>query len=439
MSALRNTLLALAAAAPLLGAPVLAAAQAPAVQAPAAGAQPGAAERQSSDPQVRQALPPAAITQQEQPQNDGAGPPRGTPEIQGRVPESSAAGTNEQRQAPTTTAPTQPTGTPAAPQPVVPPQPVQPIPAPPPMGDRGTLPAAELELQNALKGNRITGRVSIPDEKLAVLVQPEGRDWRAFRNGTLMWVGGIAVLGMLALLALFYLIRGRIRVRSGWSGRTLERFNFFERMTHWMTAGSFIVLALSGLNLTFGRHLIRPLIGPEAFTALADWGKIAHNFLAFPFTLGVLVMLAMWARDNLPNKLDWVWLKNGGGFIGDAHPQAGRFNAGQKGIFWVTVLGGGVVAISGFLLMFPFFLLDIAGQQWGHMVHGILSMLLIAVMLAHIYIGTLGMEGGFSAMGSGRVDYNWAREHHGMWVDDELKRAHEAVRPDAATRPAGAD
>ncbi|HWL83106.1 MAG TPA: formate dehydrogenase subunit gamma [Roseomonas sp.] len=439
MSALRNTLLAVAAAAPLLAGTGFAAAQAPAAQGQQAQPQAGAAERASSDPQVKEALPPASVTQQEQPQNDGAGPPRGTPEIQGRVPESSAAGTNEQRQAPSSTTPEQPTGTPAAPQPVAPPQPVQPIPAPPPLGDRGTLPAAELELQNALKGNRITGRVSIPDEKLAVLVQPEGRDWRAFRNGTLLWVGTVAVLGMLALLALFYLVRGRIRVRSGWSGRTMERFNFFERMNHWMTAGSFIVLALSGLNLTFGRHLIRPLIGPEAFTALADWGKIAHNFLAFPFTVGVLVMLLMWAGDNLPNKLDWVWLKNGGGFIGNAHPQAGRFNAGQKGIFWITVLGGGVVAISGFLLMFPFFLLDIGGQQWGHMVHGTLSMLLIAVMLAHIYIGTLGMEGGFSAMGSGRVDYNWAREHHSMWVDDELKRAHDAVQPKAAARPAGAD
>ncbi|WP_367614530.1 formate dehydrogenase subunit gamma [Teichococcus coralli] len=379
------------------------------------------------------------MTQQEQQKTDSAGPPPGAPEVQGRVPEGTAAGTNEQKQAPTTTAPAQPTGTPAPAIPAQPPQPVQPVPAPAPMGDRGTLPAAELELQNALKGGRIAGRVSIPDEKAATLVQPEGRDWRAFRNDTLHWVGAIAVLGMLALLALFFLVRGRIRIHNGWSGRTMVRFNFFERMNHWMTASSFIVLALSGLNLTFGRSLIRPLIGPEAFTALADWGKIAHNFLAFPFTVGLLVMLLIWARDNLPNKLDWVWLKNGGGFIGGAHPQAGRFNAGQKGIFWITVLGGGVVAVSGFLLMFPFFLLDIAGQQWGHMVHGTLSMLLIAVMLAHIYIGSLGMEGGFSAMGSGRVDYNWAREHHGLWVDDELKRAHEAVQPEAAARPAGAD
>jgi len=232
-----------------------------------------------------------------------------------------------------------------------------------------------------------------------------------------------------------------MRTESGFSGRMMVRFNFLERFFHWLTAGTFVVPALSGLNLVFGRHLIRPLIGPEAFTALADWGKIAHNFLAFPFTVGIIGLLLMWVRDNLPNRLDWEWVKNYGGFFGHPHPQVGRFNAGQKGVFWLTVLGGSAVAASGYLLMFPFFLLDVGGQQWGHMVHGTLSMLMIAAMLAHIYIGSLGMEGAFSAMGSGLVDYNWAREHHGMWVEDELKKAHDAVHPDprSATRPAGAD
>ncbi|WP_245906094.1 formate dehydrogenase subunit gamma [Teichococcus aestuarii] len=466
MSMLRSTLIALAAAAPLLGAPALAqapAAEAPPAAAPAAeappapaqpqapapaqpqtGAQPqapadaGAAARTTTDPQVRQALPPASQTQQQLPQDDGAGPPQGSSEVQAPVPEVQSAGETGQRQVPNSADPEQPTGTPAAPQPQVAPTPVQPIPAPPPLGNRN-LSAEELELQSALTGRRITGIVSIPDDKLAVLVQPEGRDWRAFRNSTMMWIGGVAILGVLAVLALFFLVRGRIRMRHGPSGRTMQRFNFLERSLHWLTASTFIVLALSGLNLVYGRHLLRPVIGPEAFTTVSELGKIAHNFLAFPFTLGVLGLLALWVRDNIPNKLDWVWLKNGGGFIGDAHPQAGRFNGGQKAVFWITVLGGGAVAASGFLLMFPFFVLNIEGQQIGHMLHSVLSMLMIAAMLAHIYIGSLGMEGAFSAMGSGKVDYNWAREHHSMWVDDELKRAHESVRPEPATRPAGAD
>lgn len=440
MSMLRHGLLALAAAAPLLGAPHLAGAQGTGAPPSAASTgDQGPAARTTTDPQVRQALPPSSQTQGQQSQENGAGPARGTPELQGRVPESQASGQNAQQQVPNSTFSPPPTGTPAPAQPVVPPTPVQPIPAPQPFGDRLNPSAEELELQKMLQGGRISGRVSIPDAKAANLIQPEGRNWRAFHNRTLVWVGSIAVLGMLGILALFFLVRGRIRLEQGWSGRTMQRFNFIERTAHWMTASSFIVLALSGLNLTFGRYLLLPLIGPEAFTALSMWGKVAHNFLAFPFTLGVVVLFLMWAGDNLPNRLDWIWLKHGGGFIGKDHPQAGRFNAGQKGVFWLTVLGGGAVAASGYILVFPFAVTDIAGQQLGHMVHGVLSMVMIAAMLAHIYIGSLGMEGAFSAMGSGKVDYNWARAHHGMWVDDELKKAHEAARPEPGTRPAGAD
>lgn len=307
--------------------------------------------------------------------------------------------------------------------------------------------ASELELQRALRGGRIEGRITIPDATAASLIQPEGRDWRRFHNTTLAWVGGVAVLGMLGLLALFYLIRGRIRIREGWSGRTLLRFGWFERATHWLTSSSFIILALSGLNLTFGRYLIRPIVGPETFTALTQWGKYAHNYLAFPFTLGIILMFLLWVRDNIPNRLDLTWLRQGGGFVGDAHPPADRFNAGQKGVFWITVLGGGVVALSGYLLIFPFYVLDIQGQQWAHIAHGTLSVLMIAAMMAHIYIGTVGMEGGFDAMGNGRVDYNWAKEHHSLWVDKQLARAHDAVEASSggpavaptSARAAGAD
>jgi formate dehydrogenase subunit gamma len=186
--------------------------------------------------------------------------------------------------------------------------------APAPFTDRNTLDAAELELQRALRGGVIDGRVTIPNLQAGVLIQPEGRDWRVFHNRTLGWIGGIAVLGMLAVLVLFYLAKGRVRLESGWSGRTIVRFGALERANHWMVATSFIILALSGLNLTFGRYLLLPLIGAEAFTTLSLWGKYAHNFLSFPFILGVLVMLALWVKDNLPERADWNWLRQGGGF-----------------------------------------------------------------------------------------------------------------------------
>ncbi|PHK94999.1 formate dehydrogenase subunit gamma [Pseudoroseomonas rhizosphaerae] len=420
---MRRALLALGLALPLLAGTAMAQAQ---QQAP-----------QSAE--TAQAVPNGAPTAQQQSQDRGPGPDKGAPEVQAPVPESQSAGENRQQQAPTSTATQQPTGTPTAPQPEVAPVPVSPIPAPPPVSERAQPSAEEQELEAALKGQHIQGRISIPNQSASLLVQPQGRDWRAFRNQTLFWTGAIAVLGMAAVIALFYLIRGRVRLEAGFSGRTMLRFGFIERVVHWMTASTFIVLALSGLNLTFGRHLIRPLIGDQPFTDLTHYGKIAHNFLAFPFTLGIVLMFLFWVKGNIPNKLDLVWLRQFGGMVGSGNPPSQQFNAGQKVIFWVTVLGGGLVALSGYLLLFPFTVAGVNGLQWSHMLHGTLSMLMIAVMLGHIYIGTLGIEGSFSAMGSGRVDYNWAREHHSLWVDDELRKAHDSVRPEAAARPAGAD
>ncbi|MDA9488153.1 formate dehydrogenase subunit gamma [Bradyrhizobium sp. CCBAU 11361] len=271
--------------------------------------------------------------------------------------------------------------------------------------------------------DRIQGRVSIPDQRSSVLIQPAGREWREFRNVVLRWIGGVAVLGMLAVLVIFYLARGMIRLESGRSGRTIVRFNTFERFVHWMTATCFVILAISGLNITFGRPLLLPLIGFDAFSEWSQWAKFAHNYLSFPFTIGVVLIFLMWIGGNIPNKLDLEWIKRGGGLIGHDHPPARRFNAGQKGIYWIVVIGGGLVAATGYQLMFPFYATGIEGMQIAQIVHSVVAVLFIAAMLAHIYIGTIGMEGAFEAMGSGEVDVNWAREHHSLWLEQELARS----------------
>jgi formate dehydrogenase subunit gamma len=271
--------------------------------------------------------------------------------------------------------------------------------------------------------NRIQGRVSIPDQRSRVLEQPQGREWREFRNVTLRWIGGVAIIGMLLALVIFYLSRGMVRLESGRSGRTVVRFNAFERFVHWMTATCFIILAISGLNITFGRPLLLPLIGFEAFSEWSQWAKYAHNYLSFPFTIGVVLIFLMWLAGNIPNKVDVEWARRGGGLIGHDHPPAYRFNAGQKAIYWIVVIGGGLVAATGYVLMFPFYLSGIEGMQLAQIVHSIVSVLFVAVMMAHIYIGTIGMEGAFEAMGSGEVDVNWAREHHSLWLNQEMARS----------------
>ena len=265
----------------------------------------------------------------------------------------------------------------------------------------------------------IQGRGTIPNITSYTIEQPAGRDWRQFHEVTLRWIGAVAILGVLALLVVFYLSRGMVRLESGRSGRIIVRFNAFERFAHWMTASCFVVLALSGLNITFGRPLLLPLMSPEAFTALSEWAKYAHNYLSFPFTLGVILIGLMWFAGNIPNRVDIEWLKRGGGIVGHDHPPADRFNAGQKAIYWIVVLGGAAMAVSGYALIFPFYGTTIETMQDAEIMHGVVAMLFIAAMFGHIYIGTIGMEGAFEAMGEGTVDLNWAKEHHELWLEAE--------------------
>lgn len=282
--------------------------------------------------------------------------------------------------------------------------------------------ADERALLNYLQGD-VTGRVSIPDPRAALLIQPEGRDFKDFWRGPMKWIGAIAILGMTAALVLFYVTRGRVRLAAGRSGQTLTRFNFFERFVHWLTAGSFIILALTGLNITFGRQLLLPLIGPDAFTVWSQWSKYAHNFGSFAFMAGVVLTFLIWIAHNIPNREDVAWFRAGGGFIGDHHPPAGRFNGGQKLIFWTVVLGGVAVSITGLILMFPFaYVTTIGGMQLAQILHGVIGLVMTGIIIAHIYIGSVGMEGAFEAMGSGQVDVNWAREHHAIWAEEELAK-----------------
>jgi formate dehydrogenase subunit gamma len=283
----------------------------------------------------------------------------------------------------------------------------------------------EDKLLNALKeGDKITGRISIPDAMAASLIQPAGRDWRDFHRSKLPIIGGVTIIGMLALLAIFLMVRGRIRIHKGFSGKTILRFASFERFTHWLTASCFIILALSGLNVSFGRILILPLFGAEAFSAMSAYAKLAHNYLAFPFMLGLVIMFLIWIKDNIPGKVDLEWIKQGGGILSaDKHPPAKRFNAGQKGIFWIVIIGGALMSVSGWFLLFPYLPGNVTVLQLWTVIHAVVAMFFIAAMLAHIYIGSIGMEGAFDAMGTGEVDLNWAKEHHSLWVEQEQAKA----------------
>jgi formate dehydrogenase subunit gamma len=316
--------------------------------------------------------------------------------------------------------------------------------------------ASDTEFWRAVReGQEFT--VSIPDKKAGVMIQSEGEAWRNYRNGPVTSFGGWMIIGMIVWLAMFFGLRGRIHIDSGFSGKLITRFNSIELVAHWLTAGSFIVLGLTGLNTMYGRYLFgKAGESPGEFSGLhqffaftAYYGKLAHNYIAFLFMLGIVMIVVLWVKDNIPRVIDLKWLAVGGGlFTKGVHPPAKKFNTGQKFIFWAVVLGGTALSISGLSLFFPFTfglfapafeVLNFLGlnlptdltmveeMQLSQLAHAVVAVVMVAIIIAHIYIGTLGMEGAWAAMGNGMVDENWAREHHGLWVA-EVKG--EAPPPD---------
>jgi len=265
----------------------------------------------------------------------------------------------------------------------------------------------------------VQGRGSIPDTKSYVIEQPAGRQWQTFHETYLHWIGAIAILGIFFLLVVFYLWRGSLHFGER-SGRKMLRFTTFERFVHWLTATCFVILAISGLNITFGKELLLPLIGPGAFSVWSQAVKFGHNYLSFPFTIGVVLMFLIWIASNLPTRADVEWIKRGGGMFGGEEPPAYKFNAGEKLIFWIVVLGGGMVAVTGYVLLFPFYGTGIAEMQVAQGVHSTVGVLYIAAMLVHTYMGTLGMKGAFEGMATGDVDVNWAKSHHLLWYQEEM-------------------
>ncbi|MFT6063395.1 MAG: formate dehydrogenase subunit gamma, partial [Paracoccaceae bacterium] len=238
---------------------------------------------------------------------------------------------------------------------------------------------------------------------------------------------------------------------------TIERFKPIERFGHWLVAGSFVALGLTGLLSLFGRIALIPLFGHEVFTPIAIASKWVHNNFAWAFMVGLVLIFVMWVAHNIPSRLDLVWLAKGGGlFSKHSHPPARKFNAGQKIIFWAVIVLGGSISVSGLSLLFPFEipifahtfgvlndlgLPGLAGQgplptslapheemQLAQVWHSIMGFVMMVVILAHIYLGSVGMEGAYAAMGSGQVDLNWAREHHNLWVEEvEAKTAAPAA------------
>ncbi len=286
------------------------------------------------------------------------------------------------------------------------------------------------------------GFSTLPGPEKGILIQPfvkypgsayttAGEAWRQVRNQWIIPYGGALILLVGVAVGLFYWRRGPLGGHEVNTGRLIERFTYLERVSHWAVAATFVILAVSGLVLAFGKFILLPVLGSTLFGWLSYALKMAHNFAGPVFAVALLIFIFTYIRDNLPKAHDLGWLAKGGGMFSGEHVPSDKFNGGEKIVFWggVIVLGLTVVA-SGLVL-------DLLVPGWGetrgqmqvaHLVHAVASVAMMAMFVGHIYMGTVGVSGALNAMKTGYVDEAWAKEHHERWHDDVKAGKIPAIR-----------
>jgi len=289
----------------------------------------------------------------------------------------------------------------------------------PPVAQKDAAPGVDLWREiNRLEPKALpTGSSQVQGVDSGSLINPYGNLWREFRMQWLVPYGGYALGGVLLLILLFYLIRGEVKIEAGPSDSKLFRYTVYERTIHWFTAIVFLFLAFTGLIILFGRSLLLPWMGSAWFAPIASASKEGHNLFGPLFLLALLLMFVKFVRRNIYEKGDLTWLLRGGGMVGGRHVPSNFFNMGEKSLFWLLILVGGVIVTSGLVLLFPVFG---QGREWmelSHVAHGITTLVMIGVIMGHIYIGSLGMEGALEGMKTGYCDLNWARSHHDWWAE----------------------
>ncbi len=290
----------------------------------------------------------------------------------------------------------------------------------------------------------VSGYTAVTGQETDVLIAAGGNRWQELRGGPVAKFAPWGIVGMLVLVTLYHLIHGRSKLDEPRSGRTIKRWSWFDRAVHWVTAVSFIALAITGLSMLIGKLVLIPLLGKAGFALWAQASITVHNVVGPVFSIGIVLMIVMWIWYNIPNAVDLQWFKQGGGLVGKGHPSAGRMNGGEKVWFWLVTLAGLVVVISGLLMVAPSY--GIAIPAWldflpmvegsreqmrqASLIHAVLSLGWAAVAVGHIYIGTAGTEGAFEGMKTGYVSTEWAKQHHDLWYE-EMEAKGKVIEVDA--------
>jgi formate dehydrogenase subunit gamma len=286
------------------------------------------------------------------------------------------------------------------------------------------------DLWRAVRGSIDAPTVSqVKGRDASVLVHRDGERWMSFRVDELIPNGGNFLIVILLLIGAIYAIRGPVKLAGGESGVLLERNSVGARVIHWLLAGIFILLAISGLVLLFGRPLLIPLFGKTGFAVIASVCKEAHNLVGPIFPLILLASFFRLVSRNLYEQGDLKWFARGGGMVGKAHVSAGKFNGGEKLLFWLTMFLGVAISVTGYVLDFPVLAAWVQNvssdfnqyrqvMEFAHVVHGVVAVVFIGLIFGHIFMATALVRGSLSSMTSGKVDANWAKEHHDRWYQE---------------------
>jgi len=260
-----------------------------------------------------------------------------------------------------------------------------------------------------------------------------GQQWRMIREKLVRKYLGWLPLIVIGLLLVFYVIRGPMRISAGRSGKTIPRFSLNARVAHWFMAGVFIILGLTGLIILLGRPVISPYLGLEANSILTSAAMQGHNLFGPLFIFALVWMFIKFVRGNFFQWVDLKWIFKLGGFFG-GHVSSRQFNFGEKSWFWMVILVGIVISVTGIIMLFPWLVEDVRWLQLSTVLHALGAVGLIAVAFGHIYVGTVGMEGSIDSMLKGEVDENWAKEHHDLWYEEVTgNSAKEAAKVEEKT------
>jgi formate dehydrogenase subunit gamma len=263
---------------------------------------------------------------------------------------------------------------------------------------------------------------STPQQGHTKLIVNSAENWREIRNGLIARISPWIILLALAGMGIFYLYVGQEKMGRPRSGIKIERFTFGDRILHWYTALMFIIMAVTGLSLLLGRIILLPVFGHTAFSWYLQASKVMHNYCGPLLLIGVFGEIILWARFNIPKKIDLQWFKSMGGMIGHgAKPHVEKINGGEKAWFWAVFFFGGIVGVTGVLLDFPIWGQTRLAMQVSHVIHAVVGVLFITVSFGHIYMGTIGVEGAFEGMWTGFVDSVWAQEQHDLWYKEKMR------------------